>query len=252
MTSSNESRTNLPVEGAKLDPRGYYLAVSFHPPIRLDRKKGFEFAASLADYIDPSNVSLEERQWTFSQPISGSARSQLRVIIAPGRLQIHAEFPTHAKEWFEERQLSVMKKFKEHFSPALILHSAAMIRGTLPIDGDARTFLARHVMNISKPFRQLGRPIQVIGLHLVFPPFRTASEQGAKVTDWLVDVKAESLAEDPSKLFLEADAQWPETMPWNDENLSKVIERLETVSCYLEGNVKDFLQHASGGEREED
>lgn len=249
MSESSEKQTHLPPEDAKIAPRGYYVALSFHPPIKLERKRALEYAATLADYVDPQNVSLDDQEWVFSQPISGSARSQFKVVIRPNRLQIHADFPKQAKEWFEDRQLTVMESFGERFSPKLILQSAAMIRGTLPIDGDARIFLARRVMNITEdPFRPLGRPIHVIGLRFVFPPFQVAGREGKEVTDWLVEVKAESLAEDPSQLYLEADARWAQPIPWCSESLTKVIEQQDDVSRYLETNVAGFLRQAARGE----
>lgn len=251
MSDSPKERTNLPAEGAKIEPRGYHLGLAFHPPIKLDRKKGIEYAATLSDYIDPSSISLENHGWTITQPVGGTPRSQLRVAITSSQVQVEAVFPTYAKEWFEQRQLAVLENFGVHFEPDLILHSAAMIRGVLPIDGDARSFLAHHVMNIGpERIRPLARPIHVIGLRFVFPPFQKKGEKGPEVTDWLVDVKAESLGEDPSKLFLEADARWPRSMKWNKENLLATVARLGTVSEYLEKNVADFLRRAASGETE--
>ncbi len=246
-------RTNLPVEAARIEPRGYYLGLSFHPAVKLERKAGFEFAAALADYIDPKTVAIEDHQWVFSQPISGSPRSSLRIVVLANQVQIAADFPEASKEWFETRQVALLKTFGERFAPELILGSAAMIRGTLAIDGDARIFLARHVMNIGeKPLEPLGRPIHVIGLRLVFPPFRVASDGGEQVTDWLVDVKAESLAEDPSKLYLEADAKWQKPMQWSEENLELVVGRQDEVSQYLAKNVADFLRQAAQANGEEE
>jgi hypothetical protein len=66
------------------------------------------------------------------------------------------------------------------------------------------------------------------------------------VTDWQVNVRAESLLDDPSKLFLEADADWQTPRPWNEGEEKKEIERLELVSQYLEKNVLAFLEHEGG------
>jgi len=249
--SGESEKTHLPVAGASLEPRGYYLGIAFHPPIRLERKKGYEFAAALADYVDPSNVTVEDHAWVFSQPIPGSPRSRLQVSVSPSQLKIDAEFPRQAKEWFEDRQTAILHKFVDFFSPTLILQSAAMIRGVLPIDGDARTFLAQRVMNVrGEYFAPFGRPIHMIGLTLGFPPFRVDSPGGVRVEDSLVQVKVESLVEDPSKLFLEALGEWPQPLKCDDEGLAKVVRRQDEVSTYVEKRLTEFLKRAAQGDAE--
>jgi len=111
-----------------------------------------------------------------------------------------------------------------------------MIHGTIPINGDARTFLAQHVMSID-PDRvdRFGRPIHLVGLRFFFPPFRHKGKKGkAAVANWQVNVKAESLLEDPSKLYLEADADWSEPEDWSDEATANLVKQLGIVSSYLE------------------
>jgi hypothetical protein len=249
--SGESERTHLPVKGSRLEPRGYYLGIAFHPPIRLERKRGYEFAAALADFVDPSNVTVEDHAWVFSQPIPGSPRSQLTVSVAKSQLKIDAEFPRQAKEWFEDRQTAILRKFVELFAPTLILQSAAMIRGVLPIDGDARTYLAQRVMNVrGEYFAPFGRPIHMIGLTLGFPPCRVESPDGARVEDSLVQVKVESLVEDTSKLFLEASGEWPQPLKCSDEALDKVVRRQDEVAAYLEKRVTEFLMRAAQGDSE--
>lgn len=253
MDDSAQQKTHRPVEGAKIAPRGYYLAVTFHPSIKLERKRGYEFAANLTDYVDPSNASVEQHKWTFSQPMDGSVNSKLYVAVTTNRIEISLDFPKNAKEWFEERQISILKRFAEQFKPGMILESAAMIRGTLEIDGDARTFLARNVMNIDEgPLRPFARPIHVIGLRLVFPPFEVKRENETRITDWLVEVKAESLSEDPSRLFLEADGRWHKPATWSDDNIIAAVRRQNDVSSFLEENVAEFLKQSASGDWKEE
>lgn len=252
MSDESEAK-HLPVAGASIEPRGYYLGIAFHPPIRLERKKGYEFAAALADYLDPSNAMVEDHAWVFSQPIPGSARSRFQVSVSQSQLKIDAEFPRQPKEWFEGRQMAILGKFVQLFVPTLILQSEAMVRGVLAIDGDARTFLAQRVMNIKgEHFSRFGRPIHMIGLTLAFPPFRFESSGEIKVEDSLVEVKVESLVEDPSKLFLEAKAQWVQPVKCDDEHLSRVVGRQDQVSAYLQTKITEFLRGAAQGDSEVD
>jgi len=141
--------THRPKEGAPLETIGYHMRVIFHPVIRLESKKGWEFGQKLADFIEPSQSNLKADEWTFIQPQGASPNSFLTVTVRPSDVQLNATFPAHGKEWYETRYLLLLKKFADFFKPELILESSAMIRGTVPVDGDARTFLAGHVMNMS-------------------------------------------------------------------------------------------------------
>lgn len=250
MSSTGGQPTHLPVDPVQLELRGYHLALAFHPQIRLERKKGFEFAVALSDYIDPSSVVAEAHQWRLSQPISGSPNSRLNIIVEQRQLQIGAAFPGLSKEWLEERFSSVVREFREVFKPESILSSAAMVRAVLQVDGDAREFLARHVMKLApERIDPFGRPIHLVGLRFFFPPFavKRKGKDESSVTPWQVDVKAESLIEDPSKLFLEADGRWPQLMQWSDDGEQQVIQRLEIVSDYLKKNVVSFLRTPENG-----
>ena len=239
-------KTHLPVEGATIEPRGYHLGISFHPSIRLERKDGHGFARDLAEIIDPSETIIEENAWVFSQPIPGSTRSLLRVSVSQAQLKIDAEFPRQAKEWFEDRQVLVLRKFAEQFKLTYILQSAAMVRGVLAIDGDARIFLSQKVMNIrGEHFAPFGRPIHMVGLTLGFPPYRIEAPNGIRIEDSVVEVRAESLNEDPSKLFLEAQAQWVQPLKCDQDSLARVVDRQREVSDYLGQKITEFLKRAT-------
>ncbi len=243
--SDEAEPTNRPKEGGKFEPLGYHLRLAFHPKIRLDPKRGWDFGKTLADFIQPNKSELKEDDWTFSQPQGSSSSGFLSVSVGPDNLQMNASLPIQPKEWYETRYGLLLKKFGEFFQPELILGSSAMIHGTIPIDGDARTFLAMHVMNMN-PSRvdQFGRPIHLVGLRFFFPPFRKKGKKGKQaVTDWQVNVKAESLLEDPGKLYLEADADWADSEEWSDTATAKKVEQLKIVAEYLEKNVVAFLQH---------
>jgi len=241
--------SNLPIKGAQLERRGSYLAVVFHPSIRLTRKRGFEFAAELSQYIEPSNVHLDENQWRFDQPLEGSTRSRFKIIVGVQRIQINAEFPETSAEWLESRQTEILDRFHKMLDLKHVIQSAAMIQATFPVDGDARTFLANHVMHLDREqVKKLNRPIHTVGLRFMLPPFK---EEGAvaRKEDWLLEVKVESLVEDPSKVYVEADAQWQNTpMLWDVEATRTVVNRQVKVSEYLKDHVLEFLTHCEGGE----
>ncbi len=241
--------TNRPRHGAELQPRGYVLSVNFHPHIRLSRKDGFDFASKLSDYIDPQTANLEAHQWTYSQPLGTSAAGGLEVTITPSSIQFDISFPTHRKEWLEQRCTMVLQEFYDKFDPKLVLSSSAKVVGTIEIDGDARGFLAHHVVNLNpKRLLLLKRPVHALGIRIFSPPFEHVEKRGKKnvthTIPWVVDVKAESLIEDPSKLYLEADAQWPTPTQWTGvpKIIEELIGHLKTVTEYLEKDVINFLK----------
>ena len=96
--------------------------------------------------------------------------------------------------------------------------------------------------------KKLNRPIHTIGLRFMLPPFKQEGAVARK-EDWLLEVKTESLMEDPHRLYIEADGRWQNTpMQWDDEATQTVVNRLVKVSEYLKDHVLDFLIHAEGGE----
>lgn len=251
--------TDRPKPGAKFDVRGYVLAMRFHPEIKLDRKRGHQFAAALTDYLNLEKNEFESHKWTFSEPLPGEQSSRFIVTVAPNFIRLDIRLADSIREWIETRFAMVLGKFGEIFKPQVLLQSEATVRGTLPIDGDARTFLALHVMGMN-PNRvdSFGRPLHLLGLKFFFPPYIKKCEgENPQVTDWHVSVRAESWMEDPSKLFLEAEATWIEAHPWQADVVTELTEHLGTVKQYLEANVMQFLEastedgvgdHTEGGE----
>lgn len=232
--------THLLREGARVEPLGYFMAVSFHPNIRLDKKSAFNFAATLSDYIDTQNVQLESNQWTLR-----SVKDTLEIVLTSRALQLHAANPVHKRGWYEARYMTVLKRLEELSKPELILESKAMIRGLLHIDGDARDFLGSHVMNMEpQRLEPMGRPLHVLGMRMFFPPYVVKEQEQAsegRITEWGVNVKLESWIEDTSKLFVEADASWPRPAKWGESSLDEVAGRLATLEDYLEKHIVPFL-----------
>lgn len=249
-------QTHRPEPDAKIDARGYSTSLRFHPEIKLDKKRGHQFAASLADYLNLEKNEFESHKWTFLEPLPGEPTSRFIVTVSPNSINLDMRFPNQVQEWVENRFGMVLTRFRETFKPEFLLQSEASVRGTLPIDGDARTFLAVHVMGMdAEKVTPFGRPLHLLGLRFFFPPFiKEAGDEESEVTDWTLEVRAESLMEDPSKLFLEAEATWIEGHRWDSKTVDVLTEHLGTVKRYLEQNVMGFLQTSSddGGDSRDD
>jgi hypothetical protein len=214
---------------------------------------GMEFAPKLSSAIDAREVTLEENRWVFSEPTGVAAASRFVATVSESQISVEAVLPTDAKERFETRASVIFNEFYRAFQPAIILASSALIRATLQIDGDARTFLSTHVTKFDETrLRHLGRPIHLFGLRLFMPPVqqqqKSKGKKGGKAAraeqsaNWMVDVKAESLLEDTSKLFLEADARWQPPVAWDDSTASKIVERLGVVSEFVNEHFIPFLK----------
>lgn len=267
---SQAGPTHRPVAGADLSPLMYALSAQFHQPIKLERKKGLEFIPKLGSAIDAREVSLEEKKWTLSQPMGATPISQLAVSIAESEIHVEGILPNYGAEMFEHRSGVIFNEFYKFFKPDVLLSSSALFRATMQIDGDARVFLAKEVTRFDgKRLKHLGRPIHLFGMRLFMPPFEVqqrAAPKGVKgvkgvkgakgakgvrrkrpgrgpelSSDWMVDIKAESMIDDTSKLFLEANAQWQSSEPWGATTAQKIVDRLGDVTGFVTSNLLPFL-----------
>lgn len=230
--------TDRPTPDADFEWLGFHLGVHFHPQIKLTARDAHEFSAELTDHCEIDHVNLESDGWTLT-----STRHSFRVAITQSQLELHCTSPEERQERYDVYYRRVVGCFENRFHPQIVLASKAMVHGLMDIDGDARTFLARHVFRIS-PTRldPLDRPIHALGMRLFFPSFRMEQEDGEQSgCDWDVDVRLESWMADPRKLFVEADASWDEPKPWNEESLEDVFGRLQTVSEYVKTTIRGFL-----------
>jgi len=245
--SDFEEKSNRLIEGKFGTPLGYYLSTIFHPAISLNKKLGYEFATSLSEYLEIDASTFESNAWHMS-----SKRDGVSIEVGESHILLSCEKPAGgmAQEWYEHRYREVLIRFSEKFHPQIALASKAMMRQLFEIDGDARDFLSQHVMGIQpERFGPLQRPIQLLGMRIAFPPYireqvggSEGGEADAETTDWLLELKVESWAEDPKMLFVEADASWHEPMSWDDTSgvIEKIVGRLGELNSYL-SKVRDFL-----------
>jgi len=248
---SEGEQNNQPAPDGKIDPRGFGLKLRFHPELRLEKKLAHTFAAALSDYLSFEKDEFESHKWSFWEPLPGDPESRFLIVITPHTIHLDVRFPRKGQEWVEHRFETVLVKFREHFKPQVLLHSEVAFRGTLQINGDARTFLSEHVMRMdSDRIDPFDRPVHLIGLRFFFPPFKKKQddENAGAGREWAVNVRAESLMEDPSKLFLEAEAEWFRAEMWSDLTVPESVARLETVKSYVIENVVKVMRHNPGTE----
>lgn len=241
---NGDMASNLPSEGAQIEPLVYHMGFSFHPSIKLDQKSALQFTSTLSEYISPRNISLESDHWTVSGTDDG-----VELTIGQSILEFAVSKPTHRQEWYEERYHTILSRFGESFEPQVILRSTAMIRGLLQIDGDARDFLASQMLHVDQSdFTSLRRPIHIIGLRLFLPPYRVQQDgpEGKTVSaeDWAVNLKIESWAADPSKIFVESSGTWEKPVKWDEQCVGEVVGRLEVLHEYLNTVLENFVKRS--------
>ena len=248
MSSAEHAPTHRPLPDAKLRFVGYSLGLQFHPPVKLGRQAGWDFAATLAGSTDPRGAKVEESSWQFSQPLGDGG--EFRIIVQEQTVVLDAKNPGGPLEWFETRCPVILETFRVRFSPKLLLSVAAKADATLDIDGDSRDFLTTHVMKMDKRrLGPLGRPIHLLGLRLTLPAFEIKEQlpksrkkpKTVASADWAAEVKAESFAPDSSKLFLEVSGQWPVGAQWDKKATDAAVGRLETVKTFLKDRLQPFL-----------
>lgn len=243
--SEPDDKSNRLVEGEGGKPLGYFLGADFYPQLVLDAKAGYEFAATLADYIETDGCDCNSERWQIR-----ASRQGILIEINRSQISLLGENPlgNKAQEWYEHRYQAVLGRFVERFKPQVALSSRAIIRQLFEIDGDSRSFLAQHVMNIGPArFGPLNRPIQLLGVRIAFPAYELEWQDGeeskAEKADWTLELKVESWMADPKMLFVEADANWLDSMPWDSYSVTTtLVNRLQELTAYLV-KVWDFLDH---------
>lgn len=257
MSSGPESPSNRPKAGAQMEALGYTFGVAFHAPIRLDRKRGYDLAASLSGsgLISPEQTQITDEGWRFAQSLG--EKGGMAIQIGPQQIVFQAMLPTHKQEWFETRYRGILDKFGTEYKPQLLMQSMAAMQATIPIDGDARSFIFEHFAHVDlERLKGFSRPIQVCGLRMGFPPFQiNVKEKGKRAkkqdsADWGLELKIESMAEDPAKLWLSAEGTWPSPSKWDTDAVEKAVGRLQTLDDFLVKKVIPCLTKEGKGESE--
>ena len=233
--------TNRPDRNSKIQWLGFVVGVDFVPPLALDRKDGHKFAITIADYIAIDHTDFTEGKWVLKSRMSAG---NIVITITATALQFQLTEPSVRQEWLDEKYQLVLSRFIETFSPQVILGSKALARGLLDIDGDARTFIGGHLMNMNpKSLAPLARPLHGLGLRLFLPPYNVETESGdsKQHEDWSLNVKIESWLADPSKLFLEAEGNWQEPKDMTEDTASDAVSRLASVSTFMQDNLLRYL-----------
>lgn len=226
----------FPQPGREVAWLGFYLRVEFYPHIKITRKGGNEFAAAINAAIEAGTTTTVENEWIIR---GAGAYDGMQVVVTKDTIQLSVTIPSNAQDWYEQRFASILETFTEIYEPKVVLSTSAMANGLLDVTGDARAFLGGAIMVMHpKQLAPIARPLEVLGLRLYFPAFQEDEEH---TTDWGVNVRIESCIDDSEKLYLEADADWDETVSWQDETAGALASNIKTVTDFINDRVLSFL-----------
>lgn len=234
----------LPAENMALDWQRYYMRLDFYPAIKLTRRDGLSFAGTVSEYLEIESVHPGVSEWKI---VGGASCDGMHLQIAKHSITLDVHEPPNSLEWYEHRFEPIIKVFGQTFSPHVALRRNATVSCLLdlPADVDARSFLGGWVM-LMHPHKlaPIERPLHVLGARLFFPPFEEDSDEPGQTrkTDWGVNLRVESCFSDPGKLFLEADADWDEAMPWDDELIEKALSCIGVATRFVSDKVIKFLR----------
>jgi hypothetical protein len=245
---SSGDRAPCPKEGAVPTWLGFSIGVDFYPALKISRKTGLEFTRELAEHIEPENVHLQEDGWKIS---GGGIYEGIDLSVTKNQILSQVKKPAYKLEWYEHRISAILRAFETIFAPQIALQTSVVMSGLVdlfPDDTDARFFLGGNVMLMDpKRFTAIGRPtLDILGLRMFFP--ETEKE------NWSVNVRVESFAFDPKKVFLQAEAAWQDHAEWGTNFADTAVARITTVSRFMQGPLIDFLMNPppSGVDDEED
>jgi len=232
-------------EELPLDWKRYCLRVDFYPPIKLERRDGLKFAEDISEYVELESVQPGVSEWNMA---GGATCDGMHFKIGKHSIVLDAIEPPNNLKWYEHRFEPVLSAFGEVFSPQVALRRNAIVTSLvdLPESLDARSFLGGWVMHMHpNKLAPIERPLHVLGVRLFFPPFEEdGGEQPGqtRTIDWSVNVRVESCINDPGKLFLEANADWSEPIPWNGDLVKRAVQCLDEAQTFMSDKVVKFLR----------
>jgi len=223
----------FPTAGNDIAWLSYRLLIEFHPPIRMSRKLGHDFTKQIFSAMESGSTEIESNEWVLR---GAGVYDGMILRVEKDKVLLSVIQPENSEEWYLERFEHILDEFKRAFDPSIVLTSVATANGLLQVDGDARSFLGGNLMLMHpRKLAAFPCPLHILGVRLYFP------SGDAEDDTWGVDVKAESWMEDPTKLYIEAEADWQGVEPWDDNTPHAQCHHVNTVREFMKTKLLDFL-----------
>jgi hypothetical protein len=222
-------------------PLSYIIELNYGLPegaVRYEKKMIFDLLKTLGESLDYVNSrQKDENSWILSKRKQAPEIAELRIF--PDKLVIIQEHMRASKEVFLQELDIIIKSFVELFKVPIVVLRRYVIRVTAEAkEGmDTREFLGDRVCGLVPAKREsLKRPIQLVGLRFIFPPYRDETKE----VNNEFTIRLESRINEPKKMFIENDAKFLE--PTIFLSLEKFKAEFEQTLQFITTNVSDFLQ----------
>lgn len=233
------------------------------PELRDEDK--FEFYKKVsAQRVDVPQFNQTENSVHLIRQASGERANSFQIEV--GRHQDNFRFLV-AEKWPGKRTLDMIGQdadtawdcFREVWSTSRLGQKPVLVEVTLRTTvaaegGNATEFLANDIFRLSQSaLAELGRQPQGLGLRLMFP----VQVSGPQSPEIPLDaaggyVRVETLIDDPSRLYIEAQFRWPSApippearTPGGPEQINPEVRRpsayLEDSYSYVKNELTDFL-----------
>lgn len=218
------------------DPRTIAFCVELlHPPMQHDLKKlqglhGDLFADNKSSY---KNFNLIPGGATFSNPQANASAVSLTSFLQD-RIQIREELSGASLDDTCSRVEKIAVLAVERFKIPLFTGQQCIVRSLINPRQfrDSREFLARALFRFTEDdLKTLGRPLQLLGLRLVFPRVQSQNEVYA--------LRLESYNGDPRALFLENIGTFSPVLP--AQGTEPLLANLRETYRFLTEEVLQFL-----------
>jgi len=227
----------------RLKERGFYLRVDFALPCSVTQEVQHKLLRELADQkVDFGSAQFGQTELMLLEE-APNERARKAMTFGSTFLEIKWVFP--------RASIDVIKKEAEAIFGAArkVLHIQILVRVVSGVqcvavsyEGDARVFLGETVLGgLTEKLIPYGRPAHCVGIRLFFPAFKGPS----RTEKFPIEVKIESLVEDPTELFVEVTrtAQEPEHVT----DQTRLGDHLEAAKRFLIDHALGFLEEAKKG-----
>ena len=231
--------------------RGVAVQAQLAPPVSLDPNTQKDLQRAVEDRAVEINYVQRATEGVEFGRRHPNSREQLRVSARPQRLGIEEDFPRADMQFVVKEMDEIVKAALETLRPGILAAITVRVRkqATAP-GGDARVYLGERVLQLPKDrTHAFGRPIHMVGVKFMLPPFQLTSEGEGTVpthdTDG-IEVRIESLNEDIADLYIQCEHHFLAARePSSFESLESLVQDTEK---FMDRQVAEFLQIADSDE----
>jgi len=220
------------------EPRTTYLHVELiHPPKKYPDKKVFDKINSEIGEFTPVFTQLQVFPGgTGAELIGNRGHTRYLCRFKQDRLIVGEENPRSSLAEFQESVNKIVNLALKTLGVQFFIVQTSIVRCIFMLSNysDARAFLGERVCSLKEGVNRLAQagPIHIFGVRLTFP--------ATKDRPVAYNVRIESLASDPSKVWVENVAVFG-PQPITPPNLLVIRQNIEETNQFVVGDIYNFL-----------